>query len=892
MKTASVSLIALAGLAAVLLLAGHANATAPFAVPCSTNSPMTLRTGVGTSNSLDQQGRLDYVTITVPAADCANYLGLTGLVNQGETLTTGGAAWTITYQNQVNLQTTAPTDIRLYLASDSATMGWSACAGSGSGATTPTAGDYAWSLDLGAPSPGATFTAHMTLDGTATGQPIFGTYRFVLYVESKQNANIDLYSDTSDGTIECSQTGFANVCDNADAFTQCPEAVFVSGTAITSLTTTNGAGAQNPYAYPDTLQATVGFNQTDPTISGRDQLTGSTGDYFASAECPDGTPVNFVGGSGGNWGETDVGNSVTMSASIGTNWPQTTTACEETGDFASTTGAVGSVPCDAWQLYFVRGAAGTGFPCAYFTGITVAGGELEGVTAGRASAFAIGNAFNVNGAVAMSNDGTHANGLVHIANEPPSARVNRGFAIQADYWVLNARGEKVNCGSSGDQIRAQTQTDQSVTYPDQQVTAYAPPNSAGHYTEPTYTIKASDPALWDTTGRGYYWQHTPTCLTGQNNQFNPTATSAKPILSVSFKLTYDAITHYLDGVTPQANATSFIIGSDLLDSRSHVTDTNSLADAGVTAFVTLESPSGTTVASATGQTQADSWAPHGAAGAPMVFTPGPPAGVGWVLNGSATDGLGNQGWDQVTVTFVAPLQTTQFHFFNVTVNLTAAGKAPSALHFYLRSIKVTKPSFLPSPSDPDQTPKWQIIGYNLTTHRAYNATPVGLAGLTRQRDTFVLNWSAPANLTTDRFSIHVQANFTGLPAFDSQPVIVVSSVGANTCGANVAALFTCLNSGSLSAQSLSVTTSADPYVPLLVWGGLFLLMAYFASWPPAVGALLALLDSELPNPVLGFMGRILLFVALLLMQNLLTGRLLPAPFQRALRRRREGDDIP
>ncbi|MHB8586442.1 MAG: hypothetical protein ACYDDF_11495 [Thermoplasmatota archaeon] len=829
----------LVAFAAILILCGQANAANPIGVPCSTTSSTTLRTNIGSSSATDAQGRNDYIQITVPTPDCANLLGLTGLVNQGETLSTGGAAWTLTYHTQQNLQTTAPTDVKLYLASDAATMGWSTCAGSGSGATTPTSGDYVWALDLGAPTDGATFTTHLTTDGTATGTPLMGTYRFVLYIEAKQNANVYLYSETSDGTTECSQTGFPNVCNNVDAFTQCAANLFVDGTAATSFTTTNGAGPQSLYAYPDTLTATLGFNQTAPVTSGENQITA----FYLAPECPIGTFVNF---NGNQFIVSTTPASYSAAMTVGTNFPSTTTTCREDGTWLSSSGGAPSL-CDAWSIYR-GGPSGTGYQCAYFTGSTIAGSTIS---ADKFSVF-LPNAFAINAGIYFDSAGTHAtpDGNVNIAGLPATRVVNRGFTTPYNYFLENARGTALACAPSAGSIHAAAQTDaHGVHYADTLVTTQTPARSGTQYSG-TYTIGPTDPAFWSTGGRAWFWTATLTCLA----QANPTATSNSP-LSVSFLLNYDAITHYIDGTpAPQTNDSNFIIGSDLLDSRSHVTNVNDIATQGITTLVVLISKTGTTDASATGLTQADSWSPHAATGSPMTFNPQPPGGL-TTLNGSATDGLGNQGWAQITVTFVSPFTAER----QIDITLAAfdtIDPQPAWANFSIEFRTQIPTTGQLAPIAPDDVPRWQVRAWSQTNHVWYNQTPatsllqVGTKGCRGPAgDCFWVNWTVPANWTNgNRYLLLVSANVTGTLLHTTLEVPLT------TGGAGLNAL-----------TQVTLTTSLDPWIPILIWGGLLIFCLWLNAWFPAFCSLLALADYLLstypthPTTTLSFVGRILLF---------------------------------
>ena len=75
----------------------------------------------------------------------------------------------------------------------------------------------------------------------------------------------------------------------------------------------------------------------------------------------------------------------------------------------------------------------------------------------------------------------------------------------------------------------------------------------------------------------------------------------------------------------------------------------------------------------------------------------------------------------------------------------------------------------------------------------------------------------------------------------------------------------------LQSQTVStmtaITTQLDPYLPLLIWGGLMFLLLWLEAVAPAFIAFLNMMDSQLPVPVMNAQARIMLFGLVLLVHS-------------------------
>jgi hypothetical protein len=108
--------------------------------------------------------------------------------------------------------------------------------------------------------------------------------------------------------------------------------------------------------------------------------------------------------------------------------------------------------------------------------------------------------------------------------------------------------------------------------------------------------------------------------------------------------------------------------------------------------------------------------------------------------------------------------------------------------------------------------------------------------------------------------VHAAANVTGRPFLATAVPTFI----------NVAVL----------PNSVEIQTAIDPYIPLIVWGGLMLFWFYLVAWLPAIVSLMNLGNLLLPTPIWGLEASVMLFILATALHVLAMRGIIPAPWGR------------
>jgi hypothetical protein len=166
-------------------------------------------------------------------------------------------------------------------------------------------------------------------------------------------------------------------------------------------------------------------------------------------------------------------------------------------------------------------------------------------------------------------------------------------------------------------------------------------------------------------------------------------------------------------------------------------------------------------------------------------------------------------------------------------------------------------SFLPTLQSPDDPNDFQFL---LIARECDGCPSYAIANGAMNKSATELIWRAnvtiPQNQTEESYLIaKAWTNFTGKTFLETiQPLTTFHGNSSGNFTGNVTFL----------EVNGMITTAWDTYVPLIVWGTLSLLFAYYTAWAPLVASVLALVDTLLPTPVMNFPGRVILLFVLLL----------------------------
>jgi len=154
-------------------------------------------------------------------------------------------------------------------------------------------------------------------------------------------------------------------------------------------------------------------------------------------------------------------------------------------------------------------------------------------------------------------------------------------------------------------------------------------------------------------------------------------------------------------------------------------------------------------------------------------------------------------------------------------------------------------------------------------------------------DTSLFEGRAHANATRDEINATAAATFEGQAHANATWCPIASCSGGGDAVGNLwfnqtflaNATFENVTAGNVTLQSAAqIETSADPYVPVIFWGGLFLLFIYYRAWMPVITSLMALLNALLPEPIWNLAAGVMLVSISVIIHAIVTGGLMPRIF--------------
>lgn len=81
-------------------------------------------------------------------------------------------------------------------------------------------------------------------------------------------------------------------------------------------------------------------------------------------------------------------------------------------------------------------------------------------------------------------------------------------------------------------------------------------------------------------------------------------------------------------------------------------------------------------------------------------------------------------------------------------------------------------------------------------------------------------------------------------------------------------------------QHVHYTTEFDPYIPVILWGGLFLLFLWLNAWLPGIAALAALASTFTSPPIWSLTASVMLVAVTAGIHSLLVNGLVPVPWRK------------